>query len=225
MDSFDISGTERQAEEERLRAEEEAKAAEIAAKKKLEEEQAEARRREREADREKAAEQAKLQARREEEAEARRLARAAENKRAASTASSAPPLRANGASAEAGGGGVWRRKATDSTPVNSTPPTPNRTSTFNQGPPPRSESPAPVAGKYRPGAFAAGGGGGGGGGGWRAREEAAKNSVSRSGAATPVRAASPAPPAPKDEGKADDDGFQTVTKKEAVWRPRRGGRP
>lgn len=80
--------------------------------------------------------------------------------------------------------------------------------------PPRSESPAPAAGKYRPGAL------GGAGGGWRARE-AAKQQATASGDATPARPASPAvqPPA-REEPAKDTDGFQTVEKKN-VWRPSR----
>ena len=82
--------------------------------------------------------------------------------------------------------------------------------------PPRVESPAPAAGKYRPGALS------GSSGGWRARE-AAKQQTSTAGDATPVRSASPAPasPAPvRDEAPKDSDGFQTVEKKN-VWRSSR----
>ena len=81
--------------------------------------------------------------------------------------------------------------------------------------PPWVGSPAPAAGKYRPGALS------GSSGGWRARE-AAKQQTSTAGDAIPVRSASPAPasPAPvRDEAPKDSDSFQTV--EENVWRSSR----
>lgn len=98
------------------------------------------------------------------------------------------------------------------------------TTTVRDGPPSRSESPAPVAAsatlKYRPGAA------GGGSGGWRAREEAkavgsaSNGTVGKAGAGTP-RSGSPVPHGRKEDAKKEDDGFQTVSSR-GVWKPKRG---
>lgn len=166
----------------------------------------------READRAAAMEQARLQLQREEEAEARRQARAAEKLAPVrKPIVVAPPSVA----ARATNGDVWRRP----TPTNSVPATPTRASLST---PPRAESPSPAApsNKYRPGALS-----GAAPGGWRAREQTktAEAPVSRTG--TP-RPASPAPSplvtSPKEDAKTDDDGFQKVPEKKAVWRPTRG---
>jgi translation initiation factor 3 subunit A len=152
-------------------------------------------------------EKARLQQQREEEAEARRQARREADKAASTRKPIVAPsaVRANGVDPG------WRRE----TPANSTPPTPTRATHVVERP--ESPSPAAAVPKYRPGALA---------GGWRAREEAkGKETASAvparvAGTASP-RPASPALPA-KEEPKTDDDGFQTVDKKGAVWRPRRG---
>jgi len=204
--------TERLAEEERLRAEEEAALAAAAELKRKEEAEAAARREARERERQETLEKARLQQQREEEAEARRQARAAEKVAGARKPLAAPTAVPAGIRASSGkeDSAVWRR----STTVN--------TSTAAPPPPVRSESPAP---KYRPGAL-----GGAGGGGWRQREEASKAAGGgRPAAAIPPRVtASPRPssPAPlKEEPKKDADGFQTVgAPTRGVWRPTRGGR-
>ncbi|KAF5341520.1 hypothetical protein D9758_012562 [Tetrapyrgos nigripes] len=208
--------TERLEEEERIRAEEEAAVAAEEAAKREAEEKANALRKQREAERAATAEQVRLQQQREEEAEERRRVRALEKK---STSSAFGPSK----TATTDGGNVWRRSNLSSTATSGGPPTPTRAS--NNVTPPRTESPAPGAGKYRPGAFSAaagggGAGGGGGGGGWRAREEAKKAEGAGGNAASP-RPASPAPA--KAETPKDDDGFQVVgsKKSEGVWRPRR----
>jgi translation initiation factor 3 subunit A len=205
---------ERLAEEERrLAEEEEARAVEEAAKRQKEEE-AQAMRKARDAERAAAAEQARLQRQREEEAEARRELRKQQEKDAAAAARRpglTPPSRV----AATTNGDPWRRSGT---PSNATPATPTRSSLTT--PPARTESPNPAAAagpaKYKPGAFAAGGGGGG----WRARDEATKEAA----AGSPATRASPLPPsgATREQPKAEEeDGFQTVQKPN-VWKPRRG---
>ncbi|PPQ71387.1 hypothetical protein CVT24_012218 [Panaeolus cyanescens] len=188
---------ERRAAEELRQAQLEAEKAAAEEAKLREEEEARIRREERARERAEAMEKARLQQQREEEALARR-----QQKNAAPAPAAPAPLRAQG-------GDVWRR----STPA----PAAN--------PPSRSESPAPAAAaapaKYRPGAL------GGGSGGWRAREEAKASGAAPTPVPSRVSAPSPRPssPAPaREEPKADDDGFQTVSKP-GVWRPRRGGRP
>ncbi|TFK98339.1 hypothetical protein BDV98DRAFT_651164 [Pterulicium gracile] len=196
---------EQAAEEERQRAEEEAAAAEAEALKRKKEEEAGAMRKQRDAERAEAAEAARLQTQREEEAEARREARkAAERESARRPVPGAAPSRF-GPSTN-GGGDPWRRSGT---PSNASP-APVRAAA---GGSPASEAPAP--GKYRPGAL-----GGGGGGGWRAREEA-RQAGGAAAEAPPAPKATPPPPAAQ-EAKGEDDGFQTVSKPQAVWRPRRG---
>ena len=217
---------ERLAEEDRLRAEEEAALAAAAEAKRKEEAELTARREARERERQEANEKARLQQQREEEALARREARAAEKLAASRKPVAAPTAVPASVRAAAVGkeDNLWRR----STPV------PSHAATATAPPAPlRSESPAP---KYRPGALSAAGGGGGGG--WRQREEAAKaagGAGGRPGPIPPRVTASPRPnsPAPlKDEPKKDDDGFQTVPTRGGggagdrggVWRPNRGGR-
>jgi len=219
---------ERLAEEERLRAEEEAALAAAAEAKHKEEAEAAARRETRERERQEALEKARLQQQREDEALARREARAAEKLAATRKPLAAPtavPASVRAAAAVGKEDNLWRR----STPV------PSHPATATAPPAPlRSESPAP---KYRPGAISAAAGGGGGG--WRQREEAAKAAAAggaggRPGPIPPRVTASPRPnsPAPlKDEPK-DEDGFQTVPTRGGggagdrggVWRPTRGGR-
>ena len=86
-------------------------------------------------------------------------------------------------------------------------------------PPSRPESPAPSAERPRVSAVAPGG--------WRAREEA-RRQASAGGAAPPPAAATgpaqtaPHVPAKKEDAAKDEDGFQTVSEKKGVWRPRRG---
>ncbi|KAK7047556.1 eukaryotic translation initiation factor 3 subunit A [Paramarasmius palmivorus] len=189
--------SERQAEENRIRAEQEAAAAAEEAAKREAEEKADAQRKQREAERAAAAEQARLQAQREEEAEARRLARAKEREQEKRPSVFGKPTE----------GGAWRR----STPTSSVPGTPTRAA-GSASTPPRAESPSPAVGKYRPGAL-------GGGGGWRERE-AAKAAATQSGATPSPQPA--ATPAPTNGTQQDDDGFQTVPEKKGVWRPRRG---
>ncbi|KAJ7243892.1 hypothetical protein B0H12DRAFT_1203682 [Mycena haematopus] len=206
---------ERLAEEERLRAEEEAAAAAAEAAKREAEEKALAVRKAREAERAEAMEKARLQNQREEEAEARRIARLNEK--------SAPPMRkpivpnppsgiraASGAAATPAEG-VWRRGG--GTPAPSTPVTPTRAAgAASAGTPPRAESPSPAP-RYVPGALR---GGAPGGSSWRDKMAAS------GGAAPPARIGSPAPASAKEDAPKDDDGFQTVPEKKAVWRPRRG---
>ena len=175
-------------------AEEEAARAAAEQKKREEEERLAALRKQREEERQQALEAARRQQQREEEA----LRRQAERKAAQASqtqSTRAPPPREEPT--------AWRRSGVPS-------------SRSGVDTPPRVESPAPAAGKYRPGALS------GSSGGWRARE-AAKQQTSTAGDATPVRSASPAPasPAPvRDEAPKDSDGFQTVEKKN-VWRSSR----
>ncbi|PIL32545.1 transporter [Ganoderma sinense ZZ0214-1] len=176
---------ERIAEEERRAEEEAAAQAAEEQKKREEEERAAAQRKAREEERQQAMEAARRQQEREEAA----MRRQAERK---SVAQAPPPARAPVREET----NTWRRSGVPS----------GRTGIDT---PPRSESPAPAAGKYRPGAL------GGGGGGWRAREAAKQQSVAP-GDATPARPASPAVPPPAREEPAKDEGFQTVEKK--VWR-------
>ncbi|KAF9471257.1 hypothetical protein BDN70DRAFT_977463 [Pholiota conissans] len=196
---------EREAAERQREEEEAAAAAAVAEAKRKEEADAAARRQAREKERQEALEKARLQAQREEEAEARRAARAAE---AAGRNRPLAPGAGRPIATAAKEETAWRRAGPPSTPA----------------PPLRSESPAPAAGKYRPGAL----GGGGAPTGWRAKELAKTTggaAPTESGTASP-RAGSPAPPK---EEKKDDDGFQTVSSRggasQGVWRPRRGGRP
>ena len=179
--------------EERRKAEEEAAAEALAEQKKREEEERrEALRKQREEERLQALESTRRQQQREEEAMRRQAERKAQ---AAAQAQAAPPSRP-GPFARATESDAWRRSGPPSTP-------------------PRSESPAPVASKYRP-PGALGAGAAPAGGGWRARM-AAKEQGGAAGDATPARAASPAvPPPPQEEAPKDSDGFQTVEKK--VWR-------
>ncbi|KAJ7726286.1 hypothetical protein DFH07DRAFT_906601 [Mycena maculata] len=150
---------ERLAEEEHLRAEEEAAAAEAEAAKREAEEKAATLRKQREQERAEALEKARLQQQREDEAEARRIARAAE-KNAPPVRKPIVPAPPSGRAAPAanggGEGGVWRR----GTGTPSVPSTPTRAGTLN-GTPPRAESPSPAVAKYVPGALRAAGGGGG----------------------------------------------------------------
>ncbi|TBU26431.1 hypothetical protein BD311DRAFT_726099 [Dichomitus squalens] len=183
---------ERRAEEERIAAEEEAARVAAEQKKREEEERTVALRKQREEERQQALETARRQQQREEEA----LRRQAERKAAQSAQAPAP--RAPPAREEPS---VWRRPGVPSARA-------------GVEIPPRSESPAPAAGKYRPGAL------GGAGGGWRARDAAKQQGGA--GDATPVRSASPAPPSPastREEAPKEGDGFQTVEKK--VWRSSR----
>ncbi|RXW17141.1 hypothetical protein EST38_g8712 [Candolleomyces aberdarensis] len=218
----------RQEEEDRLRKEEEEKAAQ--------EEEAAAARAKREKQRQDDLEMVRLREKRAEDAEARRK----EEKEKAAAATRRPLFGSSSggvaAAAAASGGGtrdggqdVWRR----TTPGNSVPGTPSRSSAAATGPPERSESPTPAAatGRYRPGAFAAAsggrGGGAAGGGGWRAREMEKANAAGGGGSGTNTpRASSPAPAPPareREEVKKDDDGFTTVAKPaQGVWKPRRG---
>ncbi|KAI1789859.1 hypothetical protein LXA43DRAFT_947930 [Ganoderma leucocontextum] len=179
---------ERVAEEERRAAEEEAAQAAAEQKKREEEERQASLRKEREEERQQTLEAARRQQQREEEAMQRRAER-----KAATQAPPAPPTRAPAREET----NTWRRSGVPSA----------RTGIDT---PPRSESPAPAAGKYRPGAL------GGGDGGWRARA-AAKQQTATSGDATPVRPASPVvPPPAREEPLKEGDGFQTIEKK--VWK-------
>ncbi|TEB23920.1 hypothetical protein FA13DRAFT_1818162 [Coprinellus micaceus] len=210
---------ERQAEEERIAREEEERIAKEEEEKAEATKAASAAREARERERQETLEKVRLQQQREEEAEARRRARAEEREREKLTVrrplfgGAAPPPAKEEANA-------WRRN----TPTNSVPGTPSRATSGAAASqlPERSGSPSPAAApaKYRPGALA------GAGGGWRARLDAKKaaeaegGSGENSGANTPARAASPAPP--KEEPKKDDDGFTTVNKPSGgAWR--RGG--
>ncbi|KAM5541609.1 hypothetical protein V8D89_004799 [Ganoderma adspersum] len=185
---------ERIAEEER-RAEEEAAAQAAEEEKQREEEERKvAQRKAREEERQQAMEAARRQAERE-EAAMRRLAERKSTQAQAPAPAPAPVAAARAPVREETN--TWRRSGVPS----------GRTGVDT---PPRSESPAPAAGKYRPGAL--------GGGGWRARE-AAKQQAPASGAATPIRPASPvAPPPAREEPpkEKEGEGFQTVEKK--VWR-------
>ncbi|KAF9013219.1 hypothetical protein BDQ17DRAFT_1343010 [Cyathus striatus] len=185
---------ERLEEEQRMQEEEEHRVAEEEAKQK--EEAAAETRKQRDAERAAAMEEARKKMQREEEAEARRKQLREQQK--APTAPATVPI----------GETAWRRSAV---PRNSVPSTPIVASNT----PPRAESPAPAAtAKFRPGAVQ---------GGWRERLQAKEAASAAGGNAIP-RSASPAPvsaPAPKEELKKDDDGFQSVPSKN-VWRPRRG---
>ena len=172
-------------------------------KRKTEEEAAE-RRRLREAERLADLEKARKQQQREEEAERNRIQRAAE-KAAEREKGAAMPRKPFGttvaASATLNGGETWRKTG----PL---PPV---------APPSRPESPAPSA---KVSAVASSGG-------WRAREEARRQATAGGAAPPPAAAASPAQTAPyvpakKEDAAKDEDGFQTVSEKKGVWRPRRG---
>ena len=191
--------SERIAEEERRAAEEAASLAAEEEKKREEEERIRAQRAQREKERAEAAEKARLQTQREEEAMRNREAR----KKAERETSSA-------------GTRDWRRSDAASstpTPVASTPPTPSKSASATgpdrSGPP----SPAPASrGRFIPSAQRAGASS------WRERE-AAKNAVSSgtrpglaSGAASPLRPASPAVNQPVKESEGND-GFTTVQPK------------
>jgi translation initiation factor 3 subunit A len=133
-------------------------------------------------------------ARRQQEREA-----AAEARIAARAAERAKGVSATG-SRVTNGEGAWRRSGA---PSSNTLPSTRREPVHT---PPRAESPAP---KFRPGATA----------GWRAREEA----KAAAGRMSPSRTTSLSTPnSGKEEPKKDDDGFQTVPKKE-VWKPRARG--
>ncbi|KAJ7019631.1 translation initiation factor eIF3a [Mycena alexandri] len=213
---------ERLAEEDRVRAEEEAAEAAAEAVKREAEAKALEQRKAREAERAEALEKARLQQQREDEAEARRQARFAEKSApvrkpivpAARTAAPAAPAAANG-----GDGGVWRRPG--ATPAPSVPATPTRAGTLT-GTPPRAESPSPAVQKYVPGALRGGAPGGGWRERQQAAAAAAASGGASSPARVASPAPAPAAAAPKEEPPKDDEGFQTVPEKKGVWRPRRG---
>lgn len=187
------------AEEERKRLEEEAAAE---AKRRDEEE----RRRKRLEERAAADEAARLQRQRQEEA-----ARRAEERKAAEKAKAARPPEE-----------PWRRSTSSFIESNAPRPRPESPSGPQRVRPPRPESPSGSP-RTRPPLFS---GKAPTGGGWREREAAKK---AQAGAATSVSnqesgsAPTSNPAARHTSTEVDDDGFQTVTKKPGVWRPRRGG--
>ncbi|KAF8196958.1 translation initiation factor eIF3a [Pholiota molesta] len=188
----------KQREEERVRLEKEAEAARLReeeeARKQAEREAAEERRRQEE----EAALAAEAEAKRkvEEEAAARRAEREKEREEALQKArlQAQREEEAEARRAAAAQRPSPRAPSPHSRPAPCAPPR-RRTRACGAAP-----SPAPVAGKYRPGAL------GGAGGGWRAKE-AAKAAAAEGGTGSP-RPSSPAPL--KEEAKKDEEGFQTV---------------
>ncbi|KAI0321539.1 hypothetical protein OF83DRAFT_1099158 [Amylostereum chailletii] len=188
---------ERLAEEERIRTEAEAKEAAEEEKKRIAAEEAATLRAKREAERAAEFEAARRRVQQEEEREREREARRAAEKRG--TATPAPATPATPIQADA-----WRRNAP-----------PAQT-------PPRSKSPAPARGVYRPPTAVAGGGGGGGGG-WRAREQARTGGTG--GSTPPTPREEPKRTLREEPKKVEDDGFKTVSSGGAKWgasRLRRG---
>ncbi|KAJ6629911.1 hypothetical protein B0H10DRAFT_1985801 [Mycena sp. CBHHK59/15] len=205
---------ERLAEEERLRAEAEAAVAAAEAAKLEAEQKALELRKQREAERAEALEMARLQAQREEEAEARRIVRAAEkNAPVRKPIVPTPPSTLRASAPATNGEGVWRRGAT--TPASSTPATPTRGGALGTPPRAESPSPAVakyVPGALR---AAAGGAGSGWRERQEAARNASTNAgtaPARVASPAPV----PTSPHAKEEPVKDDDGFQTVPAKTGV---------
>lgn len=159
-----------------------------------EEERRKAERKKREEERAQAAEAARLQQQREEEAMRRREERKAA--KAAPVTSRVPDE-------------TWRRGPPAVSGV------PSRSGTSSPRPAPDSSAAVP---RTRPPLFA---GKTGSEGGWRVRETARQAASAMAGTDTASSAANGEAEASKPSGE-DDDGFQTVPKRQQVWRPKRG---